>query len=394
MLTRHLKVGLPYWKKAGVMEIYQPLIDIAVDHAHVLREAGQKYLAEKGTVFTMSDVKDIEFQREKDHGIIQSEISMNLYGEVFIVPKFAVKRFLTRLFGATTFAALTEMPEYVRNICLEGMFDMEGNKEFQLLHNYDNEVLGVASPAYTFIPTIETALLTERVLMEHLPNADYHYRFSKQYGFRAFIYDQDRTALREVGDVRKMIVERNFHSGCNAFRLVPGLERLACTNGMTSTENYPGIRIIHLSDDPTNPDALTDKVQRQIQEQIKAIESLFEHLEYSIEISVPYESAKLFLSRLPRLPKKIQGHLERSLEARVVNNRTRLYDIQYVLSDIASNHLTKPQHDGYSAKAMNLAGSSIDPELFDKIVEEQRRRLEDDDEKEKEEPHTVKVEFL
>ena len=376
------------------MEIYQPLIDIAVDQPHVLREAGQKYLAEKGTVFTMSDVKDIEFHREKDRGVIQSELSMNVYGEVFTIPKFVVKRFLSRLFGTKSYATLIDMPEYTRNICLEGMFDIGGNLEFQLLHNYDNEVLGVASPAYTFIPTIETALLTERVLMEHFPNADYQYRFSKQYGFRAFIFDQDKTVLQEVGDVRKMIVERNFHSGCNAFRMIPGLERLACTNGMTSTENYPGIRLIHLSDDPTNPNSLTDKVRRQIQEQINAIDSLFTNLEYSTEISVPHESAKLFLSRLPRLPKKIQGHLERSLDARVVNNRIRLYDIQYVLSDIASNHLTKPQHDGYSAKAMNLAGSSIDPELFNKIVDEQQRRLEDDEEKEKEEAHNVEIEFL
>jgi len=376
----------PYRKYSAVLELYQPLTELAVDYPHLLKEAGQKYLAEKGTVFSMPDVTDVEFFRNKIQGKIQTGISLNISGESFKVPKFAVKRFITRLFGPQAYATLTNMPTFTRDICLEAMFD-DRDKDYQLLHNYDNEILGIASPAYTFINTLDTAILAEELLKEHFPNAEYKYVFSKQYGFRGFIYAKQKEELQTVGDVRKMFYLKNKHSGCDAFRMIPGLERLECTNGMTSKENYPGVRIVHLGDDSSE---LSDEVRSQLLQQVEAINSMFKDLEYSTTITVSYDKAKLFLSRLPKLPKKIEAQLQRAITERVIDNRIRLYDLQYVLSYVASNLLDKKhQWQNYREKTMNLAGNSIDPDLFEKIVEEQEQK--EDSEENEDEFHTIEV---
>ncbi len=364
----------PYRKYSAVMEFHKPLTELAVEQPHLLKKAGQKYLAEKGTVFTMSDVVGIEFFRHKSAGKIQTGLSFKHNGTSFSVPKFALKPFISRIFGPKAYATIIDMPDdNSREICLEGMFDGGGNKEMQLLHNYEQEVFGVASPAYTFIKTIDTTVIAEELLREHFPNAEYRYIFSKQYGFRGFIFDKQQEELQFVGDVRKMFYIKNKHSGCDAFRMIPGLERLACTNGMTSKENYPGVRIIHLADETTD---LSDEVRKQLFQQVDAINSMYKDLEYSTAITVPYESAKTYLSRLPKLPKRIENYLHREITERITsNNRIKLYDIQYVLSYVASNILNqKYQWQNYREKTMNLAGNSIDPDLFDRIVEEQKQK--------------------
>ncbi len=116
---------------------------------------------------------------------------------------------------------------------------------------------------------------------------------------------------------------------------------------------------------------------------------MFKDLEYSTEIFVHEERAKKFVKAIPNLPRKIQDYLERSLDARIHGGYIRLYDIQYVLSDIASNRLTKPQHSTLSDKLQDLAGCSIDPEIFDRIVEEQERK--EDSKENEEEFHNVEV---
>lgn len=387
-LTEQTVLGLPepYRKTTAVMEVYRPLTELAVDYPHLLKEAGQNYLAEKGTVFSMHEVTDVEFYRNKINGRIHTGISLNVSGEVFTVPKITVKRFITRLFGPKAYATLSNMPAYTRDICLEAMFD-ENNKDYQLLHNYNNEVLGIASPAYTFINTLDTAIIAEEMLRAHFPKAEYKYIFSKQYGFRGFIYAKQREELQSVGDVRKMFFLKNQHSGCDAFRIIPGLERLACTNGMTSKENYPGVRLVHLDDDS---EILSEKVRQELLQQVEAINSMYKDLECSTTITVPYERAELFLSRLPKLPKKFKNYITREIKERVKNDRIKLYDIQYVLSYVASNLLDKkPQWQTYREKTMNLAGNSIDPDLFDNIVKEQQEK--EDAKGKKDEFHDVEV---
>ncbi|MHA1867760.1 MAG: hypothetical protein ACTSXD_06810, partial [Candidatus Heimdallarchaeaceae archaeon] len=49
----------PYRKYSAVLEFQKPLTELAIEHPSLLKEAGQKYLAEKGTVFTMSDVEAV-----------------------------------------------------------------------------------------------------------------------------------------------------------------------------------------------------------------------------------------------------------------------------------------------------------------------------------------------
>ena len=376
----------PYRKYSEVVEVTTPLTELAVDQPQYLRELGEQYLAEFGTVFEMEQVTDVEFFRQKRTGIIHTGLSFDYDGKLYYVPKFALKRFLTRLFGSESYATLIKMPSLARDLCLESMFLTGGKKEFQLLHNKSSEVFGVASPAYTFIPTIDTAIKLESLVADQLPDAEYSYKFSPQYGFRGFIFDKEKTALREVGDVRKMLKFTNKHTGWDAFRCDTGLERLDCTNGMTSKENYPGVRIIHLGDDS---ESLTKTVRQELVKQIEAIELMFKDLEYSTEIFVHAERAKAFVKAIPNLPRKIQDYLERSLDARIHGGYIRLYDIQYVLSDIASNRLTKPQHSTLSDKLQDLAGCSIDPEIFDRIVEEQERKEESNENEE--EFHNVEV---
>lgn len=376
----------PYRKYSEVVEVTTPLSELAVDQPQYLRELGEQYLAEFGTVFEMEQVTDVEFFRQKRAGIIHTGLSFDYDGKLYHVPKFSLKRFLTRLFGSESYATLIKMPSLVRDLFVESMFQVGGKKEFQLLHNKSCEVFGVASPAYTFIPTIDTVVKLESLITDQLPNAEYSYKFSPQYGFRGFIFDKEKTALREVGDVRKMIKLANKHTGWDAFRCDSGLERLDCTNGMTSKENYPGVRIIHLGDDS---ESLTSTVRREIINQIEAIEMMFKDLEYSTEIVVPAERAKTFAKAIPNLPKKIQEYLERSIDARIEDGFIRLYDIQYVLSDVASNHLVKPQHSTLSDKLQDLAGSSIAPDIFDRIVEEQERKEELNENEE--EFHNVEV---
>jgi len=337
----------------------------------------------------MSDVTAVDFYRYKNRGRIQTGLSFNHNGDSFSVPKFALKPFITRLFESNAYKTIIEQPDdRSRKICLEGLFDGGGNKEMQLLHNYEFEVFGVASPAYTFIKTVDTAIIAEELIREHFPNADYRYIFSKQYGFRGFIFDKQQEALQEVGDVRKMFYIKNKHSGCDAFRLIPGLERLACTNGMTSKENYPGVRIVHLADNAVD---LSTVVRSQLFHQVEAIDSMFSDLEYSTTIPVPFENALLYLSRLPKLPKRIEAYMHCALAHRVRDNRITLYDIQFVLSYVASNILNqKFQWQKYREKTMNLAGNSIDPDLFNSIVEEQQRKEETHQGKE-DGFHTVKI---
>jgi len=373
--TDHLVLGLPkpYRKYSAVMEFSQPLTELAVEQPLLIKEAGQKYLAEQGTIFTMCEVTNIEHHRYTISGHLETGLAIDCENQSFKVPKFALKPFITRLFGSQAYKTLIDMPtDNARELCLKGMFDEQGTKEMQLLHNFDNEVFGVASTAYTFIKTIDVAIIAEEMLREHFPEAEFHYLFSKQYGFRGFIYNKQLTDLQEVGDVRKMFFMKNKHSGRDAFQLIPGLERLACTNGMTSKENYPGVRIVHLADDSCD---LSADVRRRLTQQVDAINSMFNDLKYSTAITVPFEQAKLFLSRLPKLPQKIETYLQNELKRYITNERIRLYDIQYVLSYVASNILDKkPQWLNHRERTMNLAGNSIDPDLFDRIVKEQQQK--------------------
>jgi len=379
----------PYRKYSAVLEFQKPLTEIAIEHPSLLKEAGQKYLAEKGTVFTMSDVTAVDFYRYKTNGKITTGLSFTHNGTLYSVPKFALKPFITRLFGSEAYSNIVDIPDdKSRRICLEGMFDSKGNKEMQLLHNYEFEVFGVASPAYTFIKTVDTAIIAEELIREHFPVAEYLYIFSKQYGFRGFVFDKQQEALQAVGDVRKMLFIKNKHSGRDAFRLIPGLQRLACTNGMTSRINYPGVRLVHLADNAAD---LSTEVRNQIFHQVTAIDSMFSDLEYSTTISVPFESATLYLRRLPKLPKRIEAYLHDAIARRAQNHHVTLYDIQFVLSYVASNILNqKYQWQKYREQVMDLAGNSIDPDLFNSIVEDQRRK-EDINQENEDDFHTVKI---
>ena len=85
----------------------------------------------------MSDVVAIDFFRHKSVGKIQTGLSFKHNGTSFSVPKFALKPFISRLFGSKAYDAIIDMPDNnSREICLEGMFDGGGNKEMPLLHNY------------------------------------------------------------------------------------------------------------------------------------------------------------------------------------------------------------------------------------------------------------------
>ena len=53
----------PYRKYSEVVEVTTPLTELAVEQPQYLRELGEQYLAEFGTVFEMEQVTDAEFFR-------------------------------------------------------------------------------------------------------------------------------------------------------------------------------------------------------------------------------------------------------------------------------------------------------------------------------------------
>jgi len=347
----------------GTMEINVPLSEMAVDEnlKGYLGKAFAECIAEKSTIASLEDIKDFKFTRiignDKE---LYTSIKFKINDQQYIVPKDCIQGFIGYFFNNVDYSKLIKKESSIRmNQELLEEINCTEDFEFQLLHNNNNEVFGWASPKYQQINTYRILNLIEQYLPEIFESQiEVQYKFGRQYGFHGRIFDKNIDFFKEVGDIRKFFHLFNLHSGKNAFNSRIGIERLECTNGATSMSGG-NCRFIHMTDDDSD---LMEYVIKNIDTMHKGFSKLYCNIENSPETYYEYPAVETLIKNLPKIPKRIDQYLWNGLKSRTKNNELRAFDVHYVLSDVATNHLlNKVQHYKLNIPYMETAGLVLSP---------------------------------